>query len=331
MHRVSVAAVPRQVGSARDRQGPPRAGLRRGAARTSATAARRARTTARCARSTRRSSPPRSSASCSRRHRQTCSPTASSGSASSATRARSCATPTSAWPRRSASSRRLSIADGTGPESVPASRTRRSWTPARSASPKQGARKKLGLDPLPPSGGDAIAQAHGMRRRRRGVRDEGEGLNGVRTASRADADQPSCPRSRIARGSSISSVRATRGVAVQDPRRLRPHGHLRRVGRPHERRERHQRDGRPARPRQRARRRLRRLRHLPGVPRPLLLPHDVSRHRRRRRRPRPSSTSTSSSISPSRCPRVRSRASATRRCCGATSSSPTRTSSRWPR
>ena len=69
-----------------------------------------------------------------------------------------------------------------------------------------------------------------------------------------------------------------RGGRLQDPWRLRPHGHLRRVRHADERRGGHQGDGRPARPRQRPGRRLCRLRHLPRVPGPLLLPHDVSRH-----------------------------------------------------
>ena len=58
------------------------------------------------------------------------------GSASSATRARSCATPTSAWPRPSASSRNSSLRTARVPSRARRA-TRRSWTPAGSASPSR--------------------------------------------------------------------------------------------------------------------------------------------------------------------------------------------------
>ncbi len=49
----------------------------------------------------------------------------------------------------------LSLKNGTGPDSVPAS-YKTFMDTGRLGKPKQGARKKLGLDPLPPSGGDAM-------------------------------------------------------------------------------------------------------------------------------------------------------------------------------
>jgi len=54
----------------------------------------------------------------------------------------------------------LSLQTGSGPESVPASYKMFMET-GTLGKPKEGARKKLGLDPLPPSGGDAIQRLMG--------------------------------------------------------------------------------------------------------------------------------------------------------------------------
>ena len=72
----------------------------------------------------------------------------------------------------------------------------------------------------------------------------------------------------------------SRGGAVQDPRRLRPGGHLRPNRGAAERRGGDSRHGGAARPRQRLGRRLRRLWHLSRLRRPLLPARDVPRRAR---------------------------------------------------
>ena len=51
----------------------------------------------------------------------------------------------------------LAVEAGTGPEPV-ASAYQTFLTTGRLGSPKEGARKKLGLDPLPASGGESLAR-----------------------------------------------------------------------------------------------------------------------------------------------------------------------------
>ena len=82
----------------------------------------------------------------------------------------------------------LSLANGTGPESVPAQlQDVHGHRPL--GKPKEGARKKLGLEPLPASGASDEDSWHATPSMRC-VRQKERTCDGVRTASRADADDP---------------------------------------------------------------------------------------------------------------------------------------------
>ncbi len=205
------------------------------------------------ARWTRSSGPTRSSAGSSTATSRASSPTARRGSASSASPAWSSATRASGWPRRSGCSRST-------PPRETASRTRcarpttcspatacwasraspRAASSACRRSPPPAARRSRACSPAA-----RVPRRRRVRRRRALRRRPGGRFRGVGMTSEPLLERMTTrPRRPGPPGPARRAAGLPRRGAVQDPRRLRPHGHLRRVGRAHDRRGRDPRHGR---------------------------------------------------------------------------------------